>query len=567
MKIVFTGDLFLGGDLYKKDTSDAVNSAVFKQADIRVINLEQPISDKGKVAEKCTLYTGSFATQQLRQLNVQAVNLAHNHIQDKSDDGIVETIEHLSYASIDCFGAGDNLTTAKKPYWIKKDLCIIGYCDFDAPSLNQIRLATDNEPGINPLRYESITRDLEKLPVDSKAILYFHWGREHVWLPQYQNILLAKKLLKNDRVLGIIGMHAHLIQGYIQHKSKRAYMCLGNFLFPNFFIEPPVQMTYPTKLVDKYDVTRLYHRVSSLTYKKWKLVNRISLMIRYDTETEQWFTVPMIQNDDEPRVKELNGILKAVVMTWVLILSSLYLLPRNIYVPLEKVHAFLTYNIWRMRIRIFHIKQQGAVKTLKKALRLAIVMCKIFKKRLIIRYFFTASQDDSLSDIYVKRIALEDVDSIATMHEDSSNKVEVITRRLESPNWIGTVAIDSGNGQVVGYQWAVFPTENTTIWHDSLPVKPGEACSANHFVRPAYRGRGINRILTKYMVNSLKESNITSCFAVIENKNKASLKSSLRFGSKEAANYLVKLLGRNIFSIVIRHKSIAVHFIWRKSQL
>ncbi|MCK4829533.1 CapA family protein, partial [bacterium] len=370
------------------------------------------------MAEKCTLYTGSFATQQLRQLNVQAVNLAHNHIQDKSDDGIVETIEHLSDANIDYFGAGENLTTAKKPYWIKKDLCIIGYCDFDAPTLNQIRLATDNEPGINPLRYESITRDLENLPVDSKAILYFHWGREHVWLPQYQNILLAKKLLKNDKVLGIIGMHAHLIQGYIQHKDKRAYMCLGNFLFPNFFIEPPVQMSYPTKLVDKYKVTRLYHRVSSLTYKKWKLVNRISLIIRYDTETEEWLTVPIIQNDDKPQVKELGGVLKAVVMTWVLILSILYLLPRNIYVPLEKIHAFLTYKIWGMRIRIFHIKQQGAVKTLKKALRLAIIMCKIFKKRLIIRYFFTASQDDSPSDIYVKRIALEDVDRIAAMHED-----------------------------------------------------------------------------------------------------------------------------------------------------
>jgi ribosomal protein S18 acetylase RimI-like enzyme len=567
MKIVFTGDLFLGGDLYKKDTSDVVNSAVFKQADIRVINLEQPISDRGKVAEKCTLYTGSYATQQLRQLNVQAVNLAHNHIQDKSDDGIVETIEHLSDAGIDCFGAGDNLTTAKKPYWIKKDLCIIGYCDYDRPTLTQIRLATDNEPGINPLRYESINRDLENLPVDSKAILYFHWGREHVWLPQYQNILLAKKLLKNEKVLGIIGMHAHLIQGYVEYNGKRAYMCLGNFLFPNFFIEPPVQMSYPTKLVDKYDVTRLYHRVSSLTYKKWKLVNRISLIINYDTEIGEWRTIPMMQNDDEPGVKELGGVLKALVMTWVLILSSLYLLPRNIYVPLEKVHVFLTHKICRMRIRIFHVKQQGVARTLKKALRLVIAMCKVLKKRLIIRYFFNASQDDSLSDIYVKTMTLKDVDHTAAMHEDSSNKLEVFTRRLESPNWIGTVAVDSRTGQAVGYQWVVFPTGNKAIWHDSLPVKKGEACSANHFVRPAYRGKGINRILTQHVVNSLKESDISSCFAVIENKNKASLKSSLSIGSKEAVNYLVKLLGRNIFSIIIGHKSIAVHFIWRKKQL
>jgi hypothetical protein len=55
MKIVFIGDLFLGGDLQN-------------------VNIEQ-------VVKSCNL----------KEANKRVVNLAHNHIQDKGEEGIVET--------------------------------------------------------------------------------------------------------------------------------------------------------------------------------------------------------------------------------------------------------------------------------------------------------------------------------------------------------------------------------------------------------------------------------------------------------------------------------------------
>ena len=256
MKIAMGGDVFLGGDLSDKSIDPKIKSEAFERSDIRIVNLEQPISINNSVADKCTLFSGPLAIDRLLSLHVNAVNLAHNHIHDKLDAGILETIQYLDKASIGHFGAGNNIQAAKEPYWIDETTCILGYCEFGRPYLKQIQVAKEDLPGVNPLMYESIIYDLNPLPPGKKAILYFHWGREHVWLPPYQDIQLAKKLLEDERVSLIIGMHCHRIQGYLEHNGKRAYMSLGNFLFSNFFIQPPTQIAYPENIPDKYPTIR-----------------------------------------------------------------------------------------------------------------------------------------------------------------------------------------------------------------------------------------------------------------------------------------------------------------------
>ena len=114
MRIIFTGDLFLGGDLLGKNAANTIKIPVFNNADKRIVNLEQPISDNEYVEDKCTIFTGSYATKQLKQLNISAVSLAHNHIQDKGQDGIGETIHHLNGSKIGHFGAGESIDDAKK---------------------------------------------------------------------------------------------------------------------------------------------------------------------------------------------------------------------------------------------------------------------------------------------------------------------------------------------------------------------------------------------------------------------------------------------------------------------
>lgn len=365
MKVVFTGDLFLGGDLLNESTESIVNSDTFTGADKRIVNLEQPISDNELIANKSTLYTGFFATLQLKALNINSVNLAHNHIQDKQKDGIIETITHLDNSHIGHFGGGKNIFEAKKPWFIASNLCVLGYCDFGRPYLKQVEVATDCEPGVNPLNYESILHDLNQLPEGTKAILFFHWGREHVWFPPAYDIKLARNILEDERVLLIVGMHCHRIQGYIEHKGKRAYLSIGNFLFPNFFMSPPSQISYPKILPEKYMVTTQYHSVSKLTYKKWKLINRVSLILEYDTENQIVRHVPLIQESDKPRVQELSGISKEFVLLWVSFLSYIYTFPYRFYNLIEKTTSFVSSKLWKFQVFVFHIRQNGLIYYMK----------------------------------------------------------------------------------------------------------------------------------------------------------------------------------------------------------
>lgn len=370
MKVCFTGDVFLGGDLLNKSCKNVVEVEAFTKADVRIINLEQPISDSKFVEDKCTLYTGSFALNQLKDLKINAVNLAHNHIQDKGLDAIEETTDHLKNAHLGYFGAGKDIFNAEKPYWLTQEIAVLGYCEFDKPYLKQIVVADTEKPGVNPLRINKIKYDLSNLPSGKKVVLFFHWGMEHVWLPPAHDIDLAKKLLEDDRVLTIIGMHPHRVQGVIRHAGKEAYMCLGNFIFPNFYIKPPVQIYYPQE-IEKSKVnfvTRQYHAVHELTYKKWRWVNRVSIVLDFCTDTFKLQPFFVIQDDNQSRVTNLKGAGFIFYKFWFWFLSQIYRLPSPLYKSLWSIHAFEVKATWRLQILWFHLKQIGIKDFSKKVL-------------------------------------------------------------------------------------------------------------------------------------------------------------------------------------------------------
>lgn len=366
MKIVFGGDVFLGGDLRDRSAIDVIKHPGFTQADLRIVNLEQPISDSSFVEKKSTLYSGTEAIRKLRELRVGAVNLAHNHIQDKGLAGITETIDHLDAAGIPHFGAGSTIKKASEPHWIKDELAIFGYCDFDRPYLSQVVVAGEQSPGVAPLRKARILRDLSKLSTGQKAILFFHWGQEHLWLPPYHDIQLARELLEDDRVALVIGMHSHRPQGYIEHNGKRAYMCIGNLLFPNFFIAPPTQLAYPDFGENIKWSTRRYQSVGSLTYKKWKKANRVSLLVEFDPRTLMSNHLVAFQLDHEPTVIRLGCLQERLVLGWVSLLATVYRLPKNLYTFFYFINRKVFYAYWRSSNVFFRARQVGLRWTLAK---------------------------------------------------------------------------------------------------------------------------------------------------------------------------------------------------------
>ncbi|MDA8976936.1 CapA family protein [Akkermansiaceae bacterium] len=361
MKICFTGDVFLGGDLLEKESEELVLSDFFNNADVRIINLEQPISENTYFENKGNLFTGPSVLHKLEDLNVDVANLANNHIHDKGVLGIKETVSHLSSIGIESFGAGENLSRSGKEKFLTEEIAVLGYCDYDKRDLSKVEVASASKAGVNPLRLSKIESDLNRLPKNTKAILYFHWGIEHVWLPRREEIDLAKKLLENDRVITIIGMHSHRIQGMITHSSKKAYMCLGNFIFPNFYISPPAQLSYPN-MVEKKGVTcetRLYHKVYKLTYKKWPWINRVSLLINFCTESYTIKHTFVVQDDNSSKVRELSGLGLYFFKIWFFFLSITYTFPRIIYSTLSISHQIQSFLFSQVRVQLFYLRQLG----------------------------------------------------------------------------------------------------------------------------------------------------------------------------------------------------------------
>ena len=182
MKIVFTGDVFLGGDLHRFHGTP-VQIDWFHRADLRVINLEQAMGSDLEPADKGTLYTSAGQVGWLSTIGADAVGLANNHVHDLGESGVASTRQCVEAAGHKAFGAGGDLQIASRPVELVEGLFILGYCDFDRPHLRQVQVATSMQAGVNPLRFEKIMDDLAKLPDDAHAILFLHWGKEHVWFP------------------------------------------------------------------------------------------------------------------------------------------------------------------------------------------------------------------------------------------------------------------------------------------------------------------------------------------------------------------------------------------------
>lgn len=368
MKILVTGDLFSGGDIITENVKPQISSRSFKNSDIRIVNLENPLSDSHIYVQKSVLFAPvKPSLDLLNNLKIDYCSLANNHMHDKGSDGFADTVGALASINIKSFGAGTSLANARKPAKLTDNLYIFAYCQFDAPTLNNIQLAGENTAGVNPLILEGLFEDLDLLPVDSEAILFLHWGREHVWLTDYENITLAKKILSHPKVKAIIGSHPHRPQPVFKHNGKFCYFCLGNFLFPNFFIAPPKKITYDKP--EKYLATKRYHSVSAVTYKKWKLVNRISLGVQYCTEADKFKTIFFYQSNNTPVVKELAGLAKLGVKMWLELLTLFFLFPGYIYKPLQKIQVKAFTLQWLAGIAIFKIRQDGAGKVLKRFLK------------------------------------------------------------------------------------------------------------------------------------------------------------------------------------------------------
>lgn len=233
MKIIIAGDLFVSDQYYNHHIIGKSVQDLFSGADYRMINLEAPITNDSnehkinKTGPHLRMSDQAIADV-LRQLSVDGVTLANNHILDHGTKGLIDTFYFLKNNDIDFVGAGVNLRDASKCLTINKDgmkIAIINFCE------NEWSVAEEELAGANPMdTIDNANQIREAKSSHDRVIVIVHGGHEYYNLPS-PRMQKQYRFYADQGADMVIGHHTHCISGNEMYKGVPIYYSLGNFLF------------------------------------------------------------------------------------------------------------------------------------------------------------------------------------------------------------------------------------------------------------------------------------------------------------------------------------------------
>lgn len=230
MKILISGDLVIQ-NTYDTENLNSNIIGLFNSANFRIVNLEAPVSNSISKIPKTGPHLKSdknSITQVLKELKIDIVTLANNHILDFSESGLKDTISYCHSLDIKTVGAGKNLEEAAKALYldtIEGKIAIINIAE------NEWASASTESAGANPMDIiENIHQIKEAKKNADFVLVIIHGGHEHNPYP-------SPRMVKQYRFYAecgadaIIGHHTHCISGHELYKGVPIFYSLGNFLF------------------------------------------------------------------------------------------------------------------------------------------------------------------------------------------------------------------------------------------------------------------------------------------------------------------------------------------------
>ncbi|HTM58024.1 MAG TPA: CapA family protein [Candidatus Udaeobacter sp.] len=216
---------------------------VLDWADLAMVNLECPFTDRGKPLPKNFNFRARpELVEILKEGSVDAVTLANNHLMDYGDVGVRDTVSALDHAGILHFGAGKNLGEARRALTVDRAgvrLGFLGYYFQDARDMREPRevFATKHDAGVAGCYTDlgcmrkMLEHDVRHLAPDvDAAIPFFHWGHEgSTELRDYQIDLAHRAIDLGCRA--VLGAHPHRFQAVEVYRGAPIFYSLGNFVF------------------------------------------------------------------------------------------------------------------------------------------------------------------------------------------------------------------------------------------------------------------------------------------------------------------------------------------------
>lgn len=237
MQLLVAGDLVptqSNIDLFNKDDTKSLLGeelySLWDSVDIRIFNLEVPLTDKEEPILKCgpNLIAPTSTINGIKALNPSLIALANNHILDQGEQGLNSTRDILNRNNIPFVGVGDDLSQANKPYIIQQGGLKIGVYNC---AEHEFTIATETTSGANPFDpLESLDHIHNLKDKCDYVIVLYHRGKEHYRYPSPYLQKVCRKIAEKGADL-VICQHSHCIGCYEQYKNSKIIYGQGNFIF------------------------------------------------------------------------------------------------------------------------------------------------------------------------------------------------------------------------------------------------------------------------------------------------------------------------------------------------
>ncbi len=220
--------LFSKGDLEELFGRELLD--LLQGANRKIFNLEAPLVDSMDpiIKQGPHLAAPTSAVRCYKDINVDLLTLANNHILDHGIQGLNSTIKVLDEAGISHVGAGSYLSDAQRPFIIPFAGKKIGIY---ACAEHEFSIAADDSAGANPFDPLWSLDHVEMLKKNTDmVIVLYHGGKEHYRYPSPDLQKTCRRLVDKGADL-VICQHSHCIGCKEKYNDKTIVYGQGNFLF------------------------------------------------------------------------------------------------------------------------------------------------------------------------------------------------------------------------------------------------------------------------------------------------------------------------------------------------
>lgn len=239
--IIFTGDVLFANAFKAGYDAKGIDGVISEEllteltsADILMVNQEFPFGETGEpVANKQYTFqcSPSYVTA-LKEMGVDVVSLANNHVLDYGKESLLETFATLDNAGILYGGAGETVERAEEVQVIEVNGRKYGFLAVSRVVPTGDWKVENSVPGVFSCYDDNRLIELvEQASAECDFLaVYPHWGVEHASYPEDYQTRIAERCLAAGADV-VVGSHTHCLQGVTFIEDKPVCYSLGNFVF------------------------------------------------------------------------------------------------------------------------------------------------------------------------------------------------------------------------------------------------------------------------------------------------------------------------------------------------